>query len=91
MVLTITEDFDDPPRGPDTTGGAVRGGAGFGLVGTIVGLTVHSRPVSSGFAFYGAAWSVYAHIMTRGTDVVFPKNTPMEIGFGSHQGPPDVH
>lgn len=79
------KDLDAGPRGPDTSGGAIRGGAGFRLVGTVVALAVHSRPVSSGFAFYGAAWSVYSHIMTRGTDVVFPKNTPMEIGFGSHQ------
>ncbi len=73
-------------RGPDVAGGAVRGGSGFGLVGTVIGLAAHSRPVSAGFAFYGAGWSVYSHVVARGNDVVFPKNTPMEIRFGSHEG-----
>jgi hypothetical protein len=76
------------PHGPDVAGGAVRGGAGFGLVGTVIGLAAHSRPVSAGFAFYGAGWSVYSHVVARGNDVVFPKNTPMEIRFGSHEGQP---
>jgi hypothetical protein len=73
------------PQGPDVAGGIVLGGAGFGLVGSIVGLTAHYRPVSSIFAFYGAGWSVYSHVVARGTDVVFPRNTPMEIRFGTHE------
>lgn len=75
------------PQGPDTVGGAVRGGAGFGLVGSVVGFAAHYRPVSAAFAFYGAGWSVYSHVVARGRDVVFAKNTPMEIRFGTHQGP----
>ena len=61
----------------------MRGGAGFGLVGSVIGLVAHYRPISAGFAFYGAGWSVYSHVVARGTDVVFPKNTPMEIRFGT--------
>jgi len=76
------------PQGPDVAGGAVRGGAGFGLVGSVVGLLAHYRPVSAGFAFYGAGISVYTHVVARGNDVVFAKNTPMEIRFGTHGGPP---
>jgi hypothetical protein len=72
------------PQGPDVGGGVVRGGAGFGLVGSVVGLVAHDRPVSACFAFYGAGWSVYTHILARGNNVVFPKNTPMEIRFGTH-------
>jgi hypothetical protein len=78
--------LDTRPRGPDTMGGAVRGGAGFGFVGTVIGLVAHSRPISAGFAFYGAGWSVYSHVVARGREVVFPKNTPMEIRFGAHGG-----
>jgi hypothetical protein len=74
------------PQGPDVGGGAVRGGAGFGLVGSVIGLVAHYRPVSACFAFYGAGWSVYTHVVARGNDVVFPKNTPMEIRFGTHGG-----
>lgn len=71
-------------QGPDVAGGAIRGGAGFGLVGSVIGLVAHFRPVSAVFAFYGAGWSVYNHLVARGNDVVFPKNTPMEIRFGTH-------
>jgi type IV secretory pathway VirB10-like protein len=74
------------PQGPDVAGGAIRGGAGFGLLGSVVGLAAHYRPVSAVFAFYGAGWSVYSHVVARGTDVVFAKNTPMEIRFGTHAG-----
>jgi len=74
------------PQGPDVAGGAVRGGAGFGLIGSVVGLAAHYRPVSAVFAFYGAGWSVYSHVLARGNDVVFLKNTPMEIRFGTHTG-----
>lgn len=73
------------PQGPDVAGGGIRGGAGFGLVGAVVGLAVHYRPVSACFAFYGAGWSVYTHVVARGNEVVFPKNTHMEIRFGAHQ------
>lgn len=74
------------PQGPDVAGGAVRGAAGLGLVGSVIGLVAHYRPVSACFAFYGAGWSVYTHIAARGNDVVFAKNTPMEIRFGTHEG-----
>jgi hypothetical protein len=32
---------------------------------------------------YGAAVSVYSHFIARGHEVVFPKNTAMEIGIGT--------
>jgi hypothetical protein len=75
-------------HGADYGGAAVRGGASLGFAGAIVSLLAHSRPVSAGFAFYGAGWAVYSHFMARGVDVVFPKNTPMEIRFGTHEEPP---
>jgi len=79
------------PQGPDAGGGFVRGGAGFGLVGAVVGLVAHYRPVSACFAFYGAGWSVYTHVVARGNNVVFPKNTPMEIRFGSRGAQKPAH
>jgi len=73
------------PQGPDFGGGTIRGGAGFGLVGSVVGLLAHYRPVSTCFAFYGAGWSVYTHILARGNNIVFPRNTSMEIRFATHR------
>jgi hypothetical protein len=72
--------------GADYGGAGIRGGASLGFVGAMITLLAHSRPVSAGFAFYGAGWAVYSHFVARGVDVVFPKNTPMEIRFGTHEG-----
>jgi hypothetical protein len=72
--------------GADVAGGAVRGGVGFGLLGSVAAMIARSQTLTAGFAFYGAAWSVYSHLMARGSDVVFPKDTAMEIRFGTHDG-----
>jgi hypothetical protein len=71
--------------GSDVAGGAVRGGVGLGLVGSVTAMLARSQALTSGFAFYGAAWSVYSHLMARGANVVFPKDTAMEIRFGTHE------
>ena len=73
-------------RGADYGGAGIRGAASLGFAGAVVTLLAHSRAVSAGFAFYGAGWTVYSHFVARGVDVVFPKNTPMEIRFGTHDG-----
>jgi hypothetical protein len=78
-------------HGADYGGATVRGGASLGFVGAVASLLAHSRPVSAGFAFYGAGWAVYSHFVARGVDVVFPKNTPMEIRFGTHDGSTPAH
>jgi hypothetical protein len=97
LLATSSLDFDSQARvaqeraagSVDTAGGvggAVRGGAGFGLLGSLIAIVARSTPVTAGFAFYGAAWSVYSHVVARGSEVVFPKNTPMDIRFGTHEG-----
>jgi hypothetical protein len=78
-------------QGADYGGAGIRGGASLGLVGAVASLLAHSRPVSAGFAFYGAGWAVYSRFVARGVDVIFPKNTPMEIRFGTHDGSAPVH
>jgi hypothetical protein len=59
----------------------IAGGSGFKLVGAIVSLTTDSKTFSSALGFYGAGMSVYSHFLSRGKDVVFPKDTPVEITF----------
>jgi hypothetical protein len=78
-------------HGADYGGAGIRGAASLGFVGAVASLLAHSRPVSAGFAFYGAGWAVYSHFVARGVDVVFPKNTPMEIRFGTHDGSTPAH
>jgi len=69
--------------GGDASGRAVSGASGFRVVGILVGTLVHSRALASGFGIYGAGISVYDHFLTRGRDVVYPKDSAMAIGFGS--------
>jgi hypothetical protein len=95
-VLLATSSFDGDSQqraiqegggqGGDVTGGALRGGVGFGLMGSLIAMAARFQPVTAGFAFYGAAMSVYSHIVARGSEVVFPKDTAMEIRFGTHEG-----
>jgi hypothetical protein len=73
----------------DPGGGAASGASGFGVIGTLVGALAHSRAVSSGFAVYGAARSVYSHFLARGRDVVYPKDMSMVIGLGTRNAKPN--
>lgn len=72
----------------DMGGGAANGFSGFGVIGTITGALARSRAVTSGFGFYGAAASVYAHFLARGRDVVYPKDMSMVIGLGMREKTP---
>jgi hypothetical protein len=58
------------------------GGSGFRLTGALLSLVAKSTPVSVAIGAYGASMSVYANFLSRGHDVVLPKDTPLEIGFG---------
>jgi hypothetical protein len=75
----------------DTAGDpAVRAGSGasgFGLAGTLIALAAKSNAVSIAFSAYGATASIYTNFLSRGREVVLPKNAPLEIGLGtSHSG-----
>ncbi len=59
------------------------GGSGFRLTGALLSLVAKSTPVSVAIGGYGASMSIYANFLSRGHDVVLPKDTPMEIGFGA--------
>jgi hypothetical protein len=58
------------------------GGSGFRLTGALLSLVAKSTPVSMAIGAYGASTSIYANFLSRGHDVVLPKDTPLEIGFG---------
>jgi hypothetical protein len=67
----------------ETGGRALNGASGFRVLGIVVSTLVHSRALASGFGVYGAGLSFYDHFLTRGRDVVYPKDSAMAIGFGS--------
>lgn len=79
-------DADDVASGQSNN--AVAGGtAGFKLVGTALGFAIKSQPVGMAMGAYGSARSVYSHFIAKGRDVVFPKNTPMDISLGAPRKP----
>jgi len=53
------------------------------LAGAVLGFAAKSTPVSIGFGIYGASASIYSNFLSRGHDLVLPKDTPLEIGIGS--------
>ena len=58
------------------------GAGGFKLVGIAVGIAAHSNSLGIAMGALGASRSIYVHFIARGRDVVFPKNTAMQIDIG---------
>lgn len=52
---------------------------GFGLAGRIVGVTAGAPNLAAGIGFYAAGLSFYDNFLRMGRDVVFPKDTRLEI------------
>jgi type IV secretory pathway VirB10-like protein len=80
-------DADDAATGGGSGNGVAGGTAGFRLVGMALGLLVRSQPVGMAMGAYGSARSVYSNFISKGHEVVFPKNTPMEISIGAPRKP----
>lgn len=78
---------DPDAKGPNTagtTGGRAAGGVGgFKLVGMVMGVLVQSRAFGYSMGAYGAGRSIYQNFLTRGHEVVFPKNTAMDVAIGA--------
>jgi len=64
--------------------GAIAGASSFKLVGGVVSVAARSRVFSSVLGGYGAAMSVYSHFLSRGRNVVLPKDTAVEVAIGDH-------
>jgi hypothetical protein len=60
---------------------------GFGIVGRVIGIVASSRNVAAGIGIYGAALSFYDLWLAHGHDVVFVKNTRVEITTRPHRSP----
>jgi hypothetical protein len=59
------------------------GASAYRVIGLAVGALSRSRAFAIGSGVYGASMSVYSNFLSRGHDVVYPKDTAMAIGFGS--------
>jgi hypothetical protein len=86
VMLAAAASHTEVERGTtEMAGPGVRtaaGGSGFRLTGALLSLVAKSTPVSVALGAYGASMSIYANFISRGHDVVLPKDTPLEIGFG---------
>jgi hypothetical protein len=51
----------------------------FGLVGRIVGIAAGNRNFAAGLGYYAASLSFYDNFIRSGRDVVFPRDTRIEI------------
>jgi hypothetical protein len=73
----------------DETFNRAEGGAGgFKLVGIVIGATAHSQPLAIAMGAFGASRSIYNNFIARGTEVVFPKHTAMEVGVDTRGAVP---
>lgn len=92
IAMAAVAAHPDAERGTTDTAGdpGVRAGAGesgLGLAGALLSYAARSSPISIAFGAYGASASIYSNFLSRGHEVVLPKDTPMEIGFGNpHPG-----
>ena len=84
LVLTLLAGraFDD--EGSRVGNSAV---ASIGIVGRVVGIVASSRNVAAGIGIYGAALSFYDLWLARGHNVVFVKNTRIEITTTPRRSP----
>jgi len=70
--------------GPRASGGAT----GFKLVGIALGVAVHSQALGMAMGALGATRSIYTNFVARGHELVFPKNTVMQIGISVRPAAP---
>ena len=86
LVLTLLAGraFDDDGS---RVGHSAVASNGFGIVGRVVGIVASSRNVAAGIGIYGAALAFYDLWLARGHNVVFMKNTRIEITTTPRRSP----
>lgn len=52
---------------------------GFGMIGRVVGMAAGDRNLAAGIGFYAAGLSLYDNFLRSGRNVIFPKDTRIEI------------
>jgi hypothetical protein len=70
--------------GHETAGGA----GGYKLIGIALGAAIRSQPLGMAMGAFGATRSIYVNFVARGHEVVFPKNTAMQIAVGTRAAIP---
>jgi len=66
----------------------VGGATGFKLIGLVVGIAFRSHTYGILMSAYGGGRSIYNNFLGKGREIVFPKDTAMDIGFGNRTSLP---
>jgi hypothetical protein len=83
LAMASAHSDEDSP-GASSPGARAAGGVnGFKLVGMTLGVLVHSRAFGYTMGAYGASRSVYSNFIARGQEVIFPKDTAMEVALAA--------
>ena len=100
MVLTVLAGRALDSDG-SLAGNAAVSSNGFGIVGRVVGIVAGSRNLSAALGFYAAGLSFYERWLVHGQNVVFVKNTRIEVttipnreplpAVGLPSNPPERH
>lgn len=78
MVLTILAGRALDSDG-SLAGNAAVSSNGFGIIGRVVGIVAGSRNLAAALGFYAAGLSFYERWLVHGQNVVFKKNTRIEV------------
>ena len=81
LAAASTRTDPDAPGGTSPGARAAGGVNGFKLVGMTLGVLVHSRAFGYTMGAYGAGMSLYSNFVARGQEVIFPKDTAMEVAL----------
>lgn len=76
LSLLASRALDDDGN---AAGNAAIGSNGFGIIGRIIGIVGGSRSLAAGIGFYGAGLSFSERWLVHGQNVVFTKNTRIDI------------
>lgn len=77
QVFDDTQQSGGQGQGGNRTWRTLAGASGFGVVGSVASQI--SRDAGTGLGFYGLGWSVFTHIVARGSNVVLAPDTPVRI------------
>jgi hypothetical protein len=77
--LAYLANYASEGDGGNSIGGDAVASNGFGLVGRIAGIAGGSPNLALGIGYYAVATSSYDSFIAKGPDVVFPRNTRLEI------------
>ena len=79
LLLAYLASYASEGDGGNNLGGDAVASSSFGLVGRIAGIAGGSPNLALGIGYYAVATSSYDSFIAKGPDVVFPRNTRLEI------------